>query len=104
MMNMPSFPMAGLLTFWGGAENGFWAFDHEPVVYASEISCPVLLMYGEKDPKVSRSEIDEIYANFTGPKELVTFPEAGHENYLNQYRLIWRANVSKFMNANSPLK
>lgn len=102
MMNMPSFPMASLLTFWGGVENGFWAFDHEPVVYAQKIKCPVLLMYGGKDPKVSRAETDEIYAYFQGPKELIVFPEAGHENYLNQYRLSWKANVAKFLNSNSP--
>lgn len=25
-MNVPSFPMAGLLVFWGGIQNGFWGF------------------------------------------------------------------------------
>lgn len=97
MMELPSFPMAGLLVFWGGVENGFWAFGHNPTEYASNISVPVLLMYGEKDPKVSRAEIDEIYANLPGSKELVTFKEAGHESYLNQYRLPWLAAVGNFL-------
>lgn len=99
MLDMPSFPMAGLLVFWGGVENGFWAFGHNPTEYAKNIKIPVLLMYGEKDPKVSREEIDGIYANLSGPKQLVTFPQAGHENYLNQYRLPWRNAVGQFISS-----
>lgn len=97
IMGMPSLPMAGLLVFWGGVENGFWAFEHNPTEYAKSIQVPVLLMYGEKDPKVSREEIDEIYANLPGTKELVTFKQAGHENYLNQYRLQWLVAVNTFL-------
>lgn len=97
MMNFPSFPMAGLLTFWGGAENDFWAFSHEPEKYAKSIKCPTLLMYGEKDPKVSRTEIDLIYENIPSPKQLVTFPDAGHENYLRKYPAEWTAAVQNFL-------
>ncbi len=100
MMGIPSFPMAGLLVFWGGVENGFWAFGHNPTEYAKNIKVPVLLLYGEKDPKVSREEIDEIYANLQGKKELVTFKQAGHENYLNQYRLPWLTAVHTFLTTN----
>lgn len=101
MVNIPSFPMAGLLTFWGGVENGFWAFGHEPITYATQIECPVLLMYGEKDEKVSRIEIDEIYSNIRTSKQLVTFSEAGHEDYLKLYRAEWKSNVSAFLRTHS---
>jgi uncharacterized protein len=97
MMGMPRFPMAGLLVFWGGVENGFWAFGHNPTEYAKNIQVPVLLMYGEKDPKVSREEIDEIYTNLAGEKQLVTFKQAGHENYLSQYRIPWLTAVTEFL-------
>lgn len=97
LMGLPSFPMAGLLTFWGGAETGFWAFEHEPTEYAKSITCPVLLLYGEKDPKVSRGEIDAIYNNLNCKKKLVTFPEAGHENYLNKYSYEWGTSVKEFL-------
>ncbi len=93
-MNVPTFPMANLLMFWGGIENGFWAFGHNPIDYAKEIECPTLLLYGAKDVKVSRSEIDEIFANLKGEKELIIYPEAGHENYLNK----WTEDVSRFLN------
>ncbi len=100
MMGMPGFPMAGLLVFWGGVENGFWAFGHNPVEYAKNVNVPVLLLYGEKDPKVSREEIDEIYTNLKGTKQLLTFPEAGHENYLNEYGEQWQNAVQSFLDIN----
>jgi len=87
IIHVPSFPMAGLLLFWGSVENGFWAFSHKPVEYAKEVKCPTLLMYGEKDPKVTRKEIDRIYKNIPGQKVLKTFPLGGHENLL-KYKAI----------------
>ncbi len=96
-MNAPTFPMAGLLVFWGGVENGFWAFNHNPNEYAKKINCPTLLLYGEKDSKVSRNEIDEIYLNLNGRKQLKTYPEAGHENYLKKYNEKWTKDVADFI-------
>ena len=97
IMGVPSFPMAQLLVFWGGIQNGFWAFEHNPVEYAKNIHCPTLLLYGEHDPKVSRSEIDAIYANLKGKKQLKTYPEAGHENYLTNYKEAWVNDIEAFM-------
>lgn len=97
MMGAPTFPMAGMLVFWGGMQNGFWAFNHNPEDYATRVTCPVLLMYGEKDNRVSREEIDIIYGNLKGKKQLVTFPLAGHENYLKKYKTQWTAGVKGFM-------
>ncbi|HHB78175.1 MAG TPA: alpha/beta hydrolase, partial [Saprospiraceae bacterium] len=70
-MGLPAFPMADLLVLWGGAQNGFWGFGYRPTDYAKRIHVPTLLMYGELDPKVSRKEIDEIYAHLAGKKQLV---------------------------------
>ena len=96
-MQAPTFPMAGLLVFWGGIQNGFWAFGHTPTQYAKKISCPTLLMYGQQDEKVSREEIDEIYSNLAGPKELRIYPKAGHENYLTKYKNAWTTDIVKFI-------
>lgn len=95
-MNAPTFPMAGLLVFWGGLQNGFWAFGHNPTEYAKDINCPTLLLYGAKDEKVSREEIDEIFTNLNGPKYLTIYQNAGHENYLTQYKDEWRQDVQAF--------
>jgi uncharacterized protein len=96
-MKVPSFPMAGLLVFWGGVENNFWAFGHQPTEYAKKIECPTLLLYGEQDKNVSREEIDDIYTNLNCKKELKTYPLAGHENYLTQYKDQWIADITSFL-------
>lgn len=97
MQGIPSFPMAGLLVFWGGVENNFWAFSHNPEQYAKSIHCPTLLMYGEKDKKVSKQEINSIFKNLQGGKTLVTYPLAGHENYLSLYKEKWATDVKSFL-------
>ena len=98
-MNAPTFPMAGLLVFWGGLENGFWAFGHNPTEYAKSINCPTLLLYGQLDEKVSKAEIDEVFKNLGGHKTLRIYPNAGHENYLNKYKTAWTKDVQEFMSA-----
>jgi len=97
VMGAPTIPMAGLLVFWGGIQNGFWAFNHNPEDYAASVHCPTLLMYGEKDNRVTRTETDSIYNNLKGKKQLVTFVECGHENYLKKYKEQWTDNVKSFL-------
>jgi alpha-beta hydrolase superfamily lysophospholipase len=97
IMNVPSFPMAGLLVFWGAIQNNFWALGHDPTDYAKKINCPTLLLYGEQDTKVSRQEIDEIYKNLNGTKELKTYKLAGHEDYLLKYKDQWIDDIKKFL-------
>lgn len=97
IMNAPAFPMAGLLVFWGGVQNNFWALGHNPTEYAKKINCPTLLLYGEKDRNVSRQEIDEIYQNLNGVKFLKTYELAGHENYLLKYKVEWTKDIKEFL-------
>jgi pimeloyl-ACP methyl ester carboxylesterase len=100
-MGVPSFPMAGLLVFWGGAQHGFWAFGHNPTTYAQKAHFPVLLLYGEKDAKVSRTETESIFEQLPGTKVLHTYADAGHENYLLRYGHAWCSDVAAFL-ANLP--
>src|SRR5688572_25927589 len=100
LLDAPAFPMAGLLVFWGGVQNGFWAFSHKPVNYAKKVMCPTLLLYGEKDDRVSRGEIENIYENLSAKKQLKTYPLAAHENYLLQYKTEWVADVNNFLQKN----
>jgi alpha-beta hydrolase superfamily lysophospholipase len=97
MVGVPSFLLADLLVFWGGAQNGFNAFSHNPEDYARRIKLPVLLLYGAKDDRVKPSETQRIYDHLAGPKKRVQYPLAGHENYLNQYRTQWTADVLRFL-------
>ena len=96
-MKVPSFPMANLLVFWGGVQNNFNAFEHNPEAYSASIHVPALLLYGEKDRNVSRQEIDRIFANLKGKKELKLYPESGHENYLIKYKEDWIKDVTHFL-------
>ncbi len=54
-------------------------------------------MYGSQDDKVSRGEIDKIFANLNGQKELKIYQNAGHENYLSKYKREWTQDVKAFM-------
>jgi alpha-beta hydrolase superfamily lysophospholipase len=98
-MNVPAFPMAYMLTFWGGVINGFWAFDHNPEEYAKNISQPILLMYGAKDKNVKTFETENIFKNIKSKdKKLKIFKSAGHENYLNRFCDEWEESISNFIN------
>ena len=47
------------LVFWGGVQCGYSGFAHNPVEYARDCSCPILLLHGEKDPN---ARLDEAHA------------------------------------------
>lgn len=98
-MHVPAFPMSQLLVFWGGQMNGFNGFVFNPAEYAKNINCSTLLLYGEKDEKVSKAEIDEILRNLKGRKTLVTYPRSGHENYLIKYKKKWCGDVAQFLSS-----
>jgi hypothetical protein len=100
MLHTPEFPMARMLVFWGGIENGFSGFGYRPVDDAKEIRCPTLLQYGLLDDKVSRKEIDAIFANINAPKKLVIFPRAGHDNYLKVSVREWEQQVCEHLDSN----
>lgn len=97
IMQVPSFPMAYLLMFWGGFQNDFNAFKHNPSDYAKNINCPTLLLYGALDAKVSRKEIDTIYKNLAGKKVLKIYENVGHENYLEKNKVEWSSDIEQFL-------
>ncbi|MGB3589305.1 MAG: hypothetical protein WBA23_22360, partial [Tunicatimonas sp.] len=97
MLNIPSFPFAHLLTFWGGIQHGFWAFSHNPIDYAKELDIPVLLTLGVLDDRVDVWEVEEIYANIEGYKKLHFFDEAEHELASEKYPDNWSQIVENFL-------
>ncbi|MBC8110366.1 MAG: alpha/beta fold hydrolase [Verrucomicrobia bacterium] len=105
LMKVPSFPFAGLLMFWGGIQTNFWAFSHNPDEYARKINCPALLMYGEKDDKVDRTEIDAIFQNLPTKKLIKTFPQSLHNIFPSTPKTIppaseWRKTIETFIAEN----
>ncbi|NDC40287.1 MAG: alpha/beta fold hydrolase, partial [Chitinophagia bacterium] len=95
-LHVPVYPMAPLLVFWGGAENGFWGFGHNPVDYAPSVTCPTLLQYGAHDDRVARSETDRILARLPHAR-LVVYEQAGHDNYLRVSPSQWTKEVVGFL-------
>ncbi len=97
LMNVPSFPMASMLCFWGGVQNGYWAFSHNPSEYAKSVTCPALLLFGEKDDRVSVEETDLIFKNLKGYKVLIKYPLEGHDVFSEKNRFNWVSDVTTFL-------
>jgi hypothetical protein len=96
-MQVPAFPGAEFLVFWGGRQWGFDGFEHNPSAYAASVHCPTLLMHGERDPRVSLAEARRVFDAIAGTKEFVTFEQSGHESYLSKNAEQWRPDVARFI-------
>ncbi len=91
--------LAPFITFWGGSLNGVWAFGHKPTEFAKKITCPVLLQWGQNDPRVTRAEINDIFANLnTAQKKLVVYETCRHESLCAKEPEKWKTNVEDFLN------
>jgi esterase/lipase len=98
MMNLPAEPIASLLTFWGGVEQGFWAFNLQHAEDAHTVSCPVLLQWGFNDPRVTEAETDKIFANLgTNERTLMKYYQSGHESLLKKEPEKWKSVVGEFL-------
>ena len=98
MMGLPQQPISVLLTFWGGVEHGFWAFNMKPQEYAKKITCPVLLQWGKNDPRVSRKEEDILFTNLaTVNKKFVVYENSQHESLCKKENEKWMAEINAFL-------
>jgi alpha-beta hydrolase superfamily lysophospholipase len=97
-LGFPEQPFGFLTTFWIGAERGFNGFRFKTTRYGANITCPVLLQYGEKDELVPMSETKTIYdAIASTGKKLVMYEGALHESFLRKDPAVWRKETAKFM-------
>jgi alpha-beta hydrolase superfamily lysophospholipase len=97
LMGLPAFPAARLLVFWGGVQHGIPAFDHNPVDYAAQVDCPVLLLHGREDRMVTAAQAEAIFRRLPGPKRLEWFADVGHGPLLGPRPEQWRQAVSQFL-------
>lgn len=93
----PTFGIAELLVFWGGIQHGYNSFAHNPAGYAKSVTMPALILHGENDRWTRLSEIEKIHRRFQGPKELLVFPEAGHNLLSTVNREYWKNGVERFL-------
>lgn len=98
VMHLPQEPFATLLTFWGGVEQGFWAFNMQPQEYAKQVHCAVLLQWGSNDARVTRTETEEIFKNLASSnKTFVEYKNSVHQSLCKNENEKWLSVVTKFL-------
>lgn len=97
-MGMAQEPFGTLLIFWGGAEQGYWAYGMKPEEFVKNIHCPVLLQWGRNDVRVHENETQEIFANLgASQKKLVIYDNSGHESLYTKEPAKWLQSVNDFL-------
>lgn len=91
-------PLTYLMTFWGGAVNGFNAFSMNPDEFVKDIKVPTLLLYGGKDQHIPVDESMRIFNNIGSEvKDRHMFAEATHESYPRTWLNEWKTVVGDFL-------
>jgi alpha-beta hydrolase superfamily lysophospholipase len=96
-MGVPSFPCAELLVFWGGVQHGYSGFRHNPAEYAAHVHCPVLLMSGEQDTRVTKEQTMAVFDGLPAPKQVLLFAGVGHESCLTAFPDQWKVSLARFL-------
>jgi uncharacterized protein len=97
IMGLPGSPVGELLTFWGGAQRGYWAFNYSPCTYAQQLHVPVLLQWGDQDLRVQAHETQCIYDQLPGQKQLVIYEGAGHQSLYAFNPKLWEHSIQTFL-------
>lgn len=98
VMGFPSFPMASMLTYFGGFQLDFDAFEHNPAEYARNVNVPTLYLAGDRDDRVTDEETQEVFQNLNAKqKHLYIFKGAGHENINENFYEEWIGVCEKFL-------
>ncbi|HEY3119757.1 MAG TPA: alpha/beta fold hydrolase [Vicinamibacteria bacterium] len=96
-LGLPAFPAAYLLVFWGGWQQHYDGFRHNPVDYASSVDRPTLLMQGDADGRVSVDEARAIFERLRGPKRLKLFHGVKHMSIVRARPAEWTEAVEAFL-------
>lgn len=93
-----SYPLSYLFAFWGGAANGFNAFDMNPEEYAKSVTVPTLIACGDSDPYISKDETQRMYDNLKSEIKMLRFyPKSQHESYLEVNQEKWTNDITEFL-------
>lgn len=96
-MGLPASPFTELLLFWGGVQNGFNPFAHNPVDYARVIRIPVLILHGGADLRVPPGQARSVAAALKGNARLVVYEGVPHIPVVVAKRDEWRRDVASFL-------
>lgn len=96
-LGMPAWGLADLLVFWGGRQQAFDGFRHNPVDYAHGVRAPTLLMLGSRDERVLMPEGLAIFEALAGEKQFEVFEGLGHQSLVRGRREQWISVVRSFL-------
>ncbi len=96
-MGLPPFPAAELLVFWGGVQQGYWAFGLNPAEAAAGVRCPAVVLHGDLDPRVTVAQSRAVFDALGGPKHFERFATAGHLGFREADPGRWRRVVDVFL-------
>jgi uncharacterized protein len=96
-MKLPSFPCAQMLVFWGGIQQGYNGFGFNPADYVKEVHCPLLLLHGEKDSRVTLSQMNKLVQNLNPSSRYKVFAGLEHQSYVVARPDEWRGYVTEFL-------
>jgi uncharacterized protein len=97
IFRIPTFPIAELVVFWGGVQHGINGFTHNPITYANQVKCPTLILYGKLDKWTTEAEVNQMVQNLQGPKQLVIFPNSGHDLLVTTNKDLWQKSIGQFL-------
>jgi alpha-beta hydrolase superfamily lysophospholipase len=97
IMDVPAFPSAQLLVFWGGLSFGFDAFEHDPVEYAADVSTPTLILHGSEDRFARPDEVTAVFDALAGEKQIAIFEGVDHYQLAVVRPIEWREHVEAFL-------
>lgn len=96
-LGVPSFGLVDIFVFWGGVQQGFNGFAHNPAEYAARVRSPTLLMLGSRDDRVLMPEGRAIFEALGGEKQFEVFEGLGHDSLLKGKREQWERVVDAFL-------
>ena len=94
---IPKFPLAQAIAFWVGIQNGFNGLAHNPVDYARDVRCPVLLMQGDHDQLMGATAVHSIAGALGERGTLKILPNCGHSCLCQDGEPLWRSEVREFL-------
>ena len=101
-MKLPAFPLARLLIFWGSEQQGYWAFDMNPAVFAADVHTPTLMFHGQLDSRITLDQAQSVYDHLAGPKQFELYQNAGHTSFLSSDPQRWTKSINDFLTTYAP--
>jgi pimeloyl-ACP methyl ester carboxylesterase len=71
------------LRVWRGALEARWRAEGDYSTELARVQAPALILWGERDPRIPRTEVDALLAGIRGSR-LVAFEDAGHMLHIEE--------------------